>query len=151
MPRGKAFPPLVLLSHWATLHSGLLTITKIDTFNGEYKMSIYARPSSSLQSIYSFNQNANHIIVLYPAHVRSFCRQFTFPLFFPPPAAVQLHSFPIRKPSGLSPILTGLGFTVTASVILMIINPSTIVIHYASAMSNQEQITCCFSVNSEVI
>lgn len=98
MPRGKAFPPLVLLSHWATLHSGLLTITKIDTFNGEYKMSIYARPSSSLQSIYSFNQNANHIIVLYPAHVRSFCRQFTFPLFFfPPPSSCLAALFPYQE------------------------------------------------------
>lgn len=148
MPRGKAFSPLVLLSHQATLHSGLLTIMKIDTFNGEYKISIYACPYSSLQSIYSFNQNANYITVLYAAHVQSLCRQFTFP---PPPSSCLAALFPYQEAVRLESNFNRIRFTVTASVILMIINPSTIVIHYSSAISNQEQITCCFSVNSEVI
>lgn len=149
MPRGKAFSPLVLLSHQATLHSGLLTIMKIDTFNGEYKISIYACPYSSLQSIYSFNQNANYCtlpstcaIILQTIHVST--------LFFPTSSCL-VALFPYQEAVRLESNFNRIRFTVTASVILMIINPSTIVIHYASAMSNQEQITCCFSVNSEVI
>lgn len=51
----------------------------------------------------------------------------------------------------LESILNRIRFTVAASVIVIIINQSTVVIHSVAVMSNREKITCWSSVNSEVI
>lgn len=73
-----------------------------------------------------------------------------FPFFFSGGScftALCAHQEAVRLESNLN----GITFTVTGSVILIIINPSTTVIHDVAAMSTLEQITSWFTVNSEVM
>lgn len=90
---------------------------------------------------------SNCITALHPAHVQSFCSQgihistFFFFLASSCFAAPRAYQEAVRLESNPNRIK----FTVAGSVILIIINPSTIVIHYASAMSDLEKITCWFS------